>query len=185
MQARDFKRASSAFIDGFRYNLRALSHLLAERYEGVPLAYQTLPLDADQLTATMLERVNYSSALWTQFEYLCDVYVIDEEDGRIRHFAELPEDHAVERFGDRSSYFTLSLRWGPREGGDVFAIRRHPTPDRAEECAFLHPVIRHWRGDELVAERHLLEDLQAQWCDPERHVRPLAEFLTGRLGDRH
>ncbi|GAA1503650.1 NAD(P)-binding domain-containing protein [Sphaerisporangium rubeum] len=181
MQARDFKHASSAFIDGFRYNLRVLAALLAERYEGVPLTHQALPLDADQLTATMLERVNYSSALWTQFEYLCDVYVVDERNGHVRHFAELPEDHAVERFGDEPSYFTVTLRWGPRDQENVFAIQRHPTPDRAEESAFLHPVIRHWNGRELVAERHLLEDLQAQWLDQERHVRPLARFLSTRL----
>ncbi|BCB90480.1 hypothetical protein Psuf_077930 [Phytohabitans suffuscus] len=33
-QDRDFKRASSAFIDGFRYNLRTLTALLRERYDG-------------------------------------------------------------------------------------------------------------------------------------------------------
>jgi hypothetical protein len=129
----------------------------------------------------MLERVNHSSALWTQFEYLCDVYVLDERTGRIEHHADLPEDYAVERFSDRAAYFTVTLRWGPRDRPDVFAIQRHPTPDRADECAFLHPVVRAWSHGEQVAEQHLLEDLMAQWRDPVRHVEPLRAFLTPRL----
>ncbi|GAA0383340.1 NAD(P)-binding domain-containing protein [Microbispora corallina] len=180
MQARDFKRASSAFIDGFRYNLRTLAALLAERYDGVPLVERVLPVDADQLTSTILERVNYSSALWTQFEYLCDVYVVDGS--RIRHVADLPEDYAVERFGGDGLCLTVTLRWGRRDHPDVFAIRRHPVPERAHESAFLHPVVRAWRGGEQVAERHLLEDLLAQWRDPVRHVEPLRAFLSELVG---
>ncbi|WP_169985529.1 NAD(P)-binding domain-containing protein [Microbispora sp. H10836] len=180
MQARDFKRASSAFVDGFRYNLRTLAALLAERYEGAELEHRMLPVDAGQLTSAMLERVNYSSALWTQFEYLCDVYVV--ADGRVTHYADLPEDYAVDRFGDAPLAFTVTLRWGPRDAhADVFAIKRHPVPERAHESAFLHPVVRAWRGREQIAERHLLEDLLAQWRDPVRHVEPLRAFLASLL----
>lgn len=183
MQARDFKRASSAFIDGFRYNLRTLAALLAERYEGAPLGEEILPADPGRLTATMLDRLNHSSALWTQFEYLCDVYVVDEAAGQVRHYLDLPEDYAVERFaGGDSLCLTTTLRWGRADYGDVFAIQRHPTPDRAHESAFLHPVVRAWRGGEQIGERHLLEDLLAQWRDPVRHVRPLRDFLAAHLG---
>lgn len=176
MQARDFKGASSAFIDGFRYNLRTLAALLTERYEGTPLDRRTLAADPDELTDAILERVNYSSALWTQFEYLSDVYVPGS--GQVVHYADLPEDYAVERFAEHPLYFTVTLRWGPRDHPDVFAIQRHPTPDRADECAFLHPVVRAWRHGELVAEQHLLEDLMAEWRDPIRHVHPLRAFIA-------
>ncbi|MFB4291513.1 NAD(P)-binding domain-containing protein [Nonomuraea sp. ATR24] len=175
MQARDFKRASSAFVDGFRYNLRVLAALLGERYDGVPLPEGAVPAEAEALTRSMLARVNHSSALWTQFEYLCDAYVVD---GGVRHYRDLPEDYAVERFGGGGLTFTVTLRWGRRDYADVFAIRRHPEPERAEECAFLHPVVRAWRGGELLAERHLLEDLQARWDDPVRHAEPLRAFLA-------
>ncbi|MFF0863906.1 NAD(P)-binding domain-containing protein [Nonomuraea sp. NPDC003560] len=180
MQARDFKRASSAFIDGFRYNLRSLTALLLERYEGRPLPVRELPADADVLTGSMLDRVNHSSALWTQFEYLSDAYVLGP-DGVVRHYEDLPEDYARERFAAAGLCLTLTLRWGPRDRADVFAIQRHPTPERADECAFLHPVVRAWRHGEPVAEQHLLEDLQARWRDPVRHVEPLRAFLADRL----
>lgn len=137
--------------------------------------------DAETLAGDILDRVNHSSALWTQFEYLCDVYVLDERTGRVRRHTDLPEDYAVGRFGDEGLCLTVTLRWGRQEQPDVFAIRRHPTPERAHESAFLHPVVRVWRDGEQVAERHLLEDLQATWRDPVRHVAPLHDFLTGQL----
>jgi thioredoxin reductase len=181
MQGRDRRRASSAFIDGFRYNLRTMAALLLERYGQVPLDCEQFPIGAGRLTEVMLERVNYSSALWTQFEYLADAFVIDEASGQVRHYVELPEDYAVDRFAGHGLFFTVTLRWGRRHYGDVFAIRRHPVPERAEECAFLHPVIRAWRHRELLAEQHLLEDLLAEWRDPVRHVAPLGAFVAAQL----
>ena len=177
-QGRDFKRASSAFIDGFRYNLRTLTALLRERYDGIPLAYDEVSADPETLTSLVLDRVNWSSALWTQFEYLCDTLVPDPASGRVRHYADLPEDYAVERFGD---CWTVTLRWGREEHPDVFAIARHPSPDRAGESAFIHPVVRRYRAGELVAEQHLLEDLLAQWRRTDRHVEPLRAFFAAQL----
>lgn len=180
-QARDFRRASSAFIDGFRYNLRTLTTLLRERYDGVALPYDTVPSDPQKLTSLVLDRVNWSSALWTQFEYLCDVLVLDEASGLVRHYTDLPEDYAVSRFGDEPHYYTVTLRWGRDDYGDVFAVERHPEPGRAQESAFIHPVVRRYRGTELVEERHLLEDLLADWRRQDRHVEPLLAFFEKHL----
>ena len=180
-QDRDFRRASSAFIDGFRYNLRTLTALLCERYDGVPVTGVTVPAKPQRLAELILDRVNWSSALWTQFEYLCDVLVVDEVAGLAGHYTDLPEDYAVARFGESVHYYTVTLRWGREDHGDVFAIERHPVPDRAAESAFIHPVIRRYRGTEVVAELHLLEDLLAEWRRPDRHVVPLEDFMTAQL----
>src|SRR5580692_4589132 len=181
-QDRDCRHASSPFIDGFRYNLRTLTSLLRERYDGVPLACEVVPADPDRLTSLVLDRVNWSSALWTQFEYLCDVLVVDEVTGQVRHYCDLPEDYAVSRFADASHYYTVALRWGREDYGDVFAIDRHPVPGRAAESAFIHPVVRRYRGTEVVAEQHLLEDLLAEWRRPDRHIDPLRAFFASDLG---
>jgi thioredoxin reductase len=181
-QARDVRHASSPFIDGFRYNLRTLAALLRDRYDGVPLAYDVVPADPAGLTTLVLDRVNWSSALWTQFEYLCDAYVVDSGTGQVRHYQDLPEDYAVSRFAGEPHYYTAALRWGRDPYADVFAIERHPTPGRARESAFIHPVIRRYRGAELVAEQHLLEDLLAEWRRPDRHVAPLYAFFERDLG---
>jgi thioredoxin reductase len=181
-QARDFRHASSPFIDGFRYNLRTLTALLRERYDGVPLAYGVVPPDPERLTSLVLDRVNWSSALWTQFEYLCDVLLLDEATGELRVYQDLPEDYALSRFGDAPHYYTVALRWGREDYADVFAIARHPVPNRAGESAFIHPVVRRYRGTELIAEQHLLEDLLAEWRRPDRHIGPLAAFFARDLG---
>jgi thioredoxin reductase len=174
MQGRDLKRASSAFIDGFRYNLRTMARLLTERYDAAPLEGYQVSAEPALLTQTILDRLNHSSALWTQFEYLVDVYV--PENGGLTLYQELPEDYAIERFGDRC--LTAGLRWGSRDIPDVFAIKRRPVPDKAHESAFIHPVIRSWRDGERVGEQHLLEDLSARWRDQVRHVEPLQAFLS-------
>ncbi|HEY1624916.1 MAG TPA: NAD(P)-binding domain-containing protein [Streptosporangiaceae bacterium] len=183
-QARDSGHASSPFIDGFRYNLRTFTAILRERYEGVPLPRATGPGDPDRLTSLVLDRLNWSSALWTQFEYLCDVLVVDDKTGQVTHYQDLPEDYAVSRFRDEPHYYTAALRWGRDEYGDVFAIGRHPEPDRAAESAFIHPVVRQYRGTEIVAERHLLEDLLAEWRRQDRHVDPLRSFFETTLSTR-
>ncbi|MGY0234498.1 NAD(P)-binding domain-containing protein [Longispora urticae] len=180
-QARDFKKASSAFIDGFRYNLRTLTRLLRERYEDVPLAPDVLAADPDALTTLVLDRVNWSSALWTQFEFLCDALVVDEATGEVRHHVDLPEDYVAARFADEPHVYAFSLRWGRDEYGDVFAIERHPEPDRAKESAFIHPVIRRYSHGKLVTEKHLLEDLLAEWRRQDRHVDPLRAFFAEQL----
>ncbi|WP_091370102.1 NAD(P)-binding domain-containing protein [Actinokineospora alba] len=177
-QARDFQRASSAFIDGFRYNLRTLSRILTERYLDIPLPHEEVKLDAESLTDAVLDRVNWSSALWTQFEYLCDALVVSGR--KFRRYEDLPEDYAITRFGDQETLYTVSLRWGRADHPDVFAIERHPAPERAAESAFIHPVVRCYRFGRLVAEQHLLEDLLAEWRRPDRHVEPLQAFFRGR-----
>jgi thioredoxin reductase len=181
-QDRDFKHASSPFVDGFRYNLRTLTALLCERYAGRELAGTAVPAKPQRLTELILDRLNWSSALWTQFEYLCDVLVVDEAGGEAAHYVDLPEDYAVERFADSAHYYTVTLRWGRDDHRDVFDIKRRPVPEHAAESAFIHPVIRRWRGTEMVSELHLLEDIHAEWRWPDRHVQPLEDFLTAQLG---
>ncbi|NUR27317.1 MAG: NAD(P)-binding domain-containing protein [Catenulispora sp.] len=173
-QARDTKHASSPFIDGFRYNLRALTELLLERYENRPLPRERVRT-AD-LTSTILDRLNGSSAVGTQFEYLVDAFVLDGDEAW--HYRELPEDLLIERFADADRMIVASLRWGDRTANpDVFAIERRPTPEHADESAFIHPVIRRYERGRLVDECHLLEDLHGVWRRPDRHVEPLQRYL--------
>ncbi|MFF4415081.1 NAD(P)-binding domain-containing protein [Streptosporangium sp. NPDC001559] len=182
MQARDARRGSSAFIYGFRYNLRTLSRLLAERYDGVRLPRTPVPRPA--LTGTVLDRVNRSSALWAQAGYLVDALVITEHG--IERYEELPEDYAVERFGD---LVTVGL-WQSREPGpdDLEAValgaERLPLPEgvpRGAGSGAIHPAVRVFRNGVLTGELHLPDSVAARWRDPERHVAPLDRFFDRLL----
>jgi len=201
MQARDFQRAGSAFIDGFRYNIRALYHLLTERYHGETLPYHCYSTDVETLCQALFHRICRTSALWTQFGYLCDVLTVDEATGEIRHYEELPADYVrtESAFGQHDHYYTITFEWGPWDG-DVFAIQRHPNHETAYTNAFLHPIIRRYAGQTLIAEHHILEDLfgmytyagaadvyrtrsgrQVAQYHQEEHERPLREFFTAQL----
>ena len=181
MQMRDFKKSTSGFIHGFRYNVRSLERMLGVKYHGEEWPHETLTDDDEALLAKLLERINSTSGLWQLFGFLSDLFVVHEEDGEIRHYQELPMSYIADKgfAGDRDS-FRLSLEFGPSVE-DPFNIQRQPDPTHAQQSTFLHPVIRHYRGDDLVDEIHLLENLFGEWKDPKLHEAPLRSFLTAAL----
>ncbi len=158
MQGRDFKRAASAFIHGFRYNVRTLFRHLMSRYEGEPLPWQTLPADPERLMRAVVERASRTSALWSQFRYLCDLFVVND-DGVVEWVEEVPFQALQEgEFSHHPHYYSLTFEWG-QWGGDTMAVSRRPVPNAADQSVFLHPIVRRFAFGEAVSEHHLLEDL--------------------------
>ncbi len=159
MQMRDFKTSSSAFIDGFRYNIRTLFHILEQRFHRVELPGINLQVNQDTLADTVLDRICQTSSLWTQFGYLCDVITVNQTGRQARYFFDLPVDFVHNGpLGKTKDYYTVTFEWGNWDG-DVFNIDRHPSSDMAYTNAFLHPTIRHYSKGKLLAEHHVLEDL--------------------------
>lgn len=184
MQVRDYKKTTSSFIHGFRYNLRALHQILERRYHGVELPYREVEASVDSLADEILARVNKSSALWQQFGFLADVIVVPEH-GPARWYDELPVDwvRANDPAGGelgRATVYLVTLEFGPKQV-DPFQINRAPEPERAGESAFLHPVVRRLEKGEDAATIHLLEHLYGEWWDEDLHRAPLVEFLHGQL----
>ena len=158
MQGRDFKRSSSAFIDGFRYNIRTLSRYLLNRYDDLPIPMQRLQATPQALSRAVLERACRTSALWAQFGYLCDVFVMRDA-VTIDWYEELPLQALQEGdFATEAHYYSLTFEWGQWQG-DVMAIARHPHGDEAHRSVFLHPIIRRYAYGKLISEHHILEDL--------------------------
>lgn len=202
MQGLDFKRSSSAFIDGFRYNARTLARHLLERDHGVPYPEQRLAARAADACAHILERACRTSGLWTQFGYLCDLYVLDAGAGELVVREEQPLVHVETVLPEHELSWTLTFEWGAWDG-DVFAIERHPSAERADTNVFLHPILRQWCRGRLVATHHVLEDLFGVYhaagesgvvrsrggrdmatYHREEHVEPLRAFLAaGLAGD--
>ncbi|HEX9669300.1 MAG TPA: NAD(P)-binding domain-containing protein [Thermoanaerobaculia bacterium] len=180
-QMRDYKKATSAFIHGFRYNVRALHRLLAGKYHGVPWPFEEVEQTPERLVEAMLVRINRTSALWQLFGFMADVIVLADEGDRARYLHELPVDYVQESSLSRNrNYFVVTLEFG-KIVGDPFNILRHPDPQKADRSTFLHPVVRHYQGRKKIAELHLLENLFGEWWDPESHVKPLTDFIAARL----
>ena len=182
MQVRDFKKSTGGFIHGFRYGIRALHRMLEQKYHSIPWPHRDLPAHAQTLMEAVIERVNRTSGLWQQFGFLCDL-IVPSEDQRARYYQELPIDYVREsEFGSAERYFTISLEYGPdHDKLDPFdiAIGRiaQDDPERSHQGRYLHPVVRFYRRQQLVAEHHVAENLENEWTGP-AHREPLAAFFA-------
>lgn len=184
-QVRDFKRGTSGFIHGFRYGARALHRILEHRYEKQEWPHRTVSTEPAALTQAAIERVNRTSALWQQFGTLCDLLVVDG--GEARYYEELPIDYVHDEFAPPGDAFLITLEYGPdHDQVDPFdvTVNRITQTDAANAGSgqYLHPVVRHYRGGEFVAEHHVTENLENEWDSPAVHCGPLTDFLAGQLG---
>lgn len=177
-QMRDFKRTTSGFIHGFRYNAQALSRILDARYHGRPWPSREIEATPYALLTALERRINRTSALWQQFGFLCDMIALPDS-GLARYYEQMPVDYVHDsEFGRR---IMLTLEFGHIDG-DPFSIERHPSHEKAEESVFLHPVIRFYDGRNLISEHHVLENLYGEWKDETLHLRPLLAYLEAELG---
>jgi len=164
-QSRDAKKGTSAFIHGFRYNVRALHRMLETKYHGEPLPSRAVQATAEGLVKATLERVNRTSTLWQQLGFLHDAIFLENEGKSARYCEELPLAYIHETSLSASShYYTVALELG-----------------KAAESVFLHPVIRRWNGPLLVTEHHLLEDPDGEWRKTDAHLVPLRDFFAAQL----
>ncbi|HEX2355807.1 MAG TPA: NAD(P)-binding domain-containing protein, partial [Micromonosporaceae bacterium] len=170
-QSRDFKKHTSAFIHGFRYGIRALVHMLDQKYHGVEWPHRTVPSDA--LADAVLARINRTSALFQQFGFLCDVITPEG-----RYYEEMPLDYVP--FAD---CVTVSLEYGAGHDAidpfDVPAGRRWEA-DETHDDRYLHPVIRSRRHNEVIATCRLPEDICNDWTDEKVYREPLRAFIEGQ-----
>jgi hypothetical protein len=191
MQQRDFKKSTGGFIHGFRYAVRALARILDERHHGRPWPHLPLDPTPTALADAVVERTNRSSALWQQFGVLGDL-VVTVPGEQARYHEEVPVEHAhgsSDLTEGGRDYFTVTLEYGPdHDKVDPFDITVRRTAqnsvDEAFDASYLHPVIRHFRGGELLGIHHMAENLENEWDDPDVHHAPLADFFARELSMR-
>lgn len=185
-QMRDYKKSTNGFIHGFRYSARALARLLDHKYEGAAWPRRTLPSRADAIGDAIIARVNRSSALWQQFGVLGDVVAVSG-DGRACYYEEVPVELVDgPRLDPADDLFVVTLEYGPDHDQvdpfdtAVLRIAQHDSA-RSHEGQYLHPVVRHRRGGEVVATHHITENLENDWTSDEVHRAPLKNFIGRSL----
>ncbi len=183
-QVRDFKKYMSGFIHGFRYNVQALANILNNKNHSVPMPGKKIELQAEQVTDSILQRVNRSSSIWQQPGFLCDAIIIAEQDDGAHYYPTVPTDYVHEVLAkDAREYLVVTLEFGEsQDPGDHSSQSRINRTDyeKANLSKFLHPIIRYYAGGEFIAEHHVIEDLAAEWKEPE-HINPLKQFLAAHL----
>lgn len=187
MQMRDYRQTTSGFIHGFRYNVRALQRIFDAKYEDQPWPARTIAATAESLREVVLARLNRSSALWQQFGFLCDAVILNPDGATADYYEEVPTDYLRDgAFGQPADCYTVTLEYGANHRShDPFNVTRVARGDtaRAEESNFLHPIIRRYAHGALVSEHHIIEDLAAEWVEPE-HVEPLTAYFAQQLNAR-
>lgn len=188
-QQRDFKKTTSGFIHGFRYNAKALCRILERKYHGTDWPHRTLPRAAQALTTAIIQRANRSSALWQQFGFLADVLAVPDDGAEVRYYEEVPAAYAHEsdlfRAGD---YYLMTLEYGDIHNLDLINPNGDYRPERhdianAHLSPGLHPIVRRYRRGELLSVHHVIEDLYGEWLE-EVHVQPLLAYLRQSLPQR-
>ncbi|MEO1125975.1 MAG: NAD(P)-binding domain-containing protein [Cyanobacteria bacterium J06635_15] len=186
---RDFKKKQSGFIHGFRYNIKALFQILAQKYNHQSIPYQTVAPTPADLAKAILERINITSGLWQQTGFLCDLLVLPESSstlGAAQYYQDIPIDYVRDsELGQHAHYYTITLEFGLdviNASADPFAINRVNKDDVANAAGSgaLHPIIRRYCGDTLVCEYHIIEDIMGEWLE-QVHIEPLLIFLSEQL----
>jgi thioredoxin reductase len=184
MQMRDFKKTSSGFIHGFRYNVEALHRIFEQKYHGQEWPNTLLNATAEALMQAVIDQVNTSSSIWQQFGFLCDLIVVSEATQQARYYKSVPLQYIQEgALGQNDHYYTVTLEYGANhDAQDPFNVTRIARDDvnRARESNFLHPVVRRFSRSKLVAEHHVIEDLAAVWRE-NVHIQPLLGFFEREL----
>ena len=79
-------------------------------------------------------------------------------------------------------YVLISLEYGHSPVADPFNVVRIARDNvrHSDHSTFLHPVVRWYTGRSFASEHHVIEDLAAEWCEPE-HTEPLRAFVAEQL----
>ncbi len=185
-QMRDFKKKTSGFIHGFRYNARTLYAILAHKYHGRDLPFELIEPSVDDLVDSIIDSVNVSSALWQQYGFLCDLIVVSDDGKEARYYKELPVDYIHDtELGQNSHYYVITLEFGLDRilaSPDPFALERVHKDDvnRAMLSTALHPIVRRYAKSALISEHHVIEDICSEWLE-EVHIKPLLRYFQESL----
>jgi thioredoxin reductase len=184
-QSINYRKTTSGFIHGFRYNSIALVNMLINKYHNKPLPSQRIAQNSESLTSAILARVNVTSALWQQHGFIVDAITIDEinEDNTANYYQQLPRKFCHEMFRNSSMYLLIALDFGDGIEGDPFNQTRihKDNSHEANSSKFLHPIIYLCKGGKEIAEHHIIEDLEADWTDETVHALPLQRFIEQHL----
>lgn len=180
MHACDYRKTMSGFIHGFRHNVKVLAHILDKKYHDISWPAQELVATPRALCNQVIEQVNTESAMFLQPGFLCDVMVVNEAEETGHYYTDVRRDYALSKgFNDNPHYYTISLEYGHFDG-NPFDIERDPDPDKGHEAAYLHPVIRRYNYDKLVAEHHIQDDLENNFYK-DIYVQPALAWFEEQL----
>jgi thioredoxin reductase len=162
-QRHDFKKGTSAFIHGFRYNCEYISRYLH--------GFNSIISTKQGVVGLILKQINESSSLFHRFDYFCDL-IGRLSDGRYEYIKEIPVS-TVSQFlrSNWISYFTVRLGY-MNSFDDHFVQKVYAHPRDAHKCRFIHPIF-----ETRYEIFHLPENLFNDFLSRDWHLYPLVRFI--------
>lgn len=181
MQACDYRRTMSGFVHGFRHNVAALARVLDARYQHEPWPHRVLEPTPRTVMRHVMDRLNRAPGLFLQPGFLADVLVVPASGGApARYYEDVRCDYVRDGgLGRLEHHYLITLEYGHFRGRPL-AAERDPDPMRGDGAPYLHPVIRRYQRDTLVAEHHVQDDLENQWR-LDVYVEPVMAFMEAQL----
>lgn len=188
-QIRDYKKSTSGFIHGFRYNSKCLFHMLNKKIKDEQWASDAKEaISSETIGHKIIANVNQASSIWQQFGFIGHVVAINEDE-TFTYYYDVPVHYLHDNFTDfASKYFVITLEYGDeifKKATNVFAVERvhKDDSDNAHLSAFLHPVVREYDATKLVSTHHIIEDFESKWDEEEVHTAPLIKYLKHQLAN--
>lgn len=157
-QAKDYKKGTSAFIHGFRYNCKYIARCL----KGIDHEI----LSRDEMIKKVFWQINKSSCLLHRFDYFCDV-VEKMPDGTWKYTKEVPWPREPPATG-----FTIRLGYTNKFPTHSFVQPSFIYPKDAHLGVFLHPIF-----NTTDKQFELPEDIYNEFSDKEWHIKPFLYFV--------
>ena len=157
-QAHDYKKGTSAFIHGFRYNCKYISRYL----KGI----ESEILTKEQLIKKVFYQINKSNCLFHRFDYFCDV-AERLPNGTWKYTQEVPYPQPLPEKG-----FILRLGYTNKFATHCFVQPSFIHPKDAHLSLFLHPI--------FTSKNHqfeLPEDVYNEFSDRNWHLKPFMYYL--------
>ena len=156
-QSHDYKKGTSAFIHGFRYNCQYLSRFL----KGI----QSEILSRQDMIKMVFQQLNESSCLFHRFDYFCDI-VERLPDGMWKYTKEVPLQTNIE------NGFSLRLGYTNPFPNKSFYQPSFIHPRDSHKCIFIHPIF-----EKQNIRFELPEDLYNEFTDVSWHIQPFLYFI--------
>ncbi|XP_057673130.1 FAD-dependent oxidoreductase domain-containing protein 2 [Corythoichthys intestinalis] len=193
--SRDYRSSAGGFVHGFRYTVRAVHHLLEQRYHKTQ--WPATRLLTTQLLPAILKRVGEASGPYQMFEILGDVILL--RGSYCQYLEEFPLQ-ALPQFSSLSGHevskhglVVVMMQYGKKKIDYLGGGRAVTDWSKAWKSNFLHPVLYYydtlpteqemkhrphgWPLPRPKAIHHMVEDFLTEWDGPISHIQPLRRFL--------
>jgi thioredoxin reductase len=164
-QQHDYKKGTSAFIHGFRYNCQYLARYLKG------LEFKTITT-RDDLERHIVRDINMSSALFHRFNYFC--ILIGFTETGYEYMSEIPLLSVPSHLKNNwKKYITIRLGYNDIPLPPMFTQEAHTLPRDAHNCLFIHPIIETSDGQKF----HIPENAYSEFIYDGYHIQPLKLYL--------